>query len=62
VYSLQRPLHPDTVRGVFRQNDVRLTPIQLARVVGHPVSELDRLGVPVGTDSLIGSSEMSRWQ
>ena len=55
----QRRLIPESVRGLYREHDVRLTPRQLAEALRQPVSELVRLRVPVGGDGLIGRAEIS---
>jgi hypothetical protein len=62
MYTAQRQLHQATVRGVFREDHmrlVRLTPSQLAGTVRQPVSEIVRLGIRVGTDGKIGRPEIA---
>ena len=59
VYTSIRPLHPATVVGFYQQNDVRLTPPQLARVVRQPLTEIARLGIQPGADGRIGREEVA---
>jgi hypothetical protein len=61
MYAPVRQLVPESVRGLYRAHDVRLTPRQLAEALRQRVSELARLCVPVGADGLIGRAEMSAW-
>ncbi len=62
MYAPVRQLVPESVRGLYREHDVRLTPRQLAEALRQqPVSELVRLRVPVGADGLIGRAEISAW-
>ena len=61
MYAPLRQLVPDSVRGLYREHDMRLTPRQLAEALRQPVSELARLRVPVGADGLIGRAEISGW-
>jgi hypothetical protein len=59
VYTSTRPLHPATIVGFYQQNDVRLTPPQLARVVEQPLTEIARLGIQPSADGRIGRDEVA---
>ena len=59
MYTPQRPLHPATIVGFYQQNDVRLTPPELARVVQQPLTEIVRLGIWPGADGRIGRDEVA---
>ena len=61
MYKPLRPLLPITVRQLYREIDVRLTPAQLAESLCHSVSEITRLGILPGPDGKIGPSEMLTW-
>ena len=59
MYTSKRPLHPATIVGYYQQNDVRLTPGQLAGVVQQSLSEIAKFGIQLGPDGKIGRREIA---
>lgn len=59
MYTSKRPLHPATVVGYYQQNDLRLTPAQLAGVVQQPLTEIAKFGIRLGADGKIGRHEVA---
>ena len=59
MYTSKRPLHPATIVGYYQQNDVRLTPAQLAGVVQQPLTEIAKLGIRPSADGRIGRYEVA---
>jgi hypothetical protein len=62
MYGPTPPLLAATVRGLFvKYPDGRYHPSEIAGWLHQPVSEIARLGVPIGRDGKIGRHEMSVW-
>ena len=60
MYTIQDAVHPATVCGLYRKNDVRLTPDELALSLQRDVRELVHMNIPIGPDGRIRRTEIDR--